>query len=333
MTDLAFRSLVHDDLLLLYNWLARPAVARWYAPAPRSFAEIAAKYAPRTEPGDPVKAFIVQVDGRDAGYAQGYFLSAFPDYAQRCAAGSGDFGIDCFLGEPFLIGRGIGAEAIRRFAHDIGFARYGADACVAGVPEGNAAALAAFRRAGFSGSATTTNERGETECLLRLPCLPGGFRVTPIAPGDERTCAAFHRDMYAVAFGTDAGLEEEMGPGDARYLAQLSRRIADFPEGMVHLRHGEAIVGQLEMKRLADEPRMGYVSMLYVVPDHRDHGCGALLHGHAARVARRHGMEALRLSVSLTNEAALRFYANLGYRRVGERPNVRPMAILELAIA
>ena len=41
--QVAFREMVRDDLVTLFNWLDRPHVRRWYSTAPSSFAEVAAK--------------------------------------------------------------------------------------------------------------------------------------------------------------------------------------------------------------------------------------------------------------------------------------------------
>jgi ribosomal protein S18 acetylase RimI-like enzyme len=44
------------------------------------------------------------------------------------------------------------------------------------------------------------------------------------------------------------------------------------------------------------------------------------------------GLRGIRLSVSHTNEHAMRFYRRLGWKRVGFRANKETMEILELAL-
>ena len=63
MREVFFRELAADDFPLLFTWLARPHVKKWYAPQPSSFAEVLARYGPRTEEGSAVKAFIIHADG------------------------------------------------------------------------------------------------------------------------------------------------------------------------------------------------------------------------------------------------------------------------------
>ena len=44
MPGIGFRRLAESDFPLLFTWLARPHVKRWYAPEPRSFMELLARY-------------------------------------------------------------------------------------------------------------------------------------------------------------------------------------------------------------------------------------------------------------------------------------------------
>lgn len=333
VTALAFRELAEDDLSLLFNWLDRPHVRRWYARAPGSFAEIAAKYRPRTFPDSPVKAFIVQSEGCDVAYIQAYFIDAFPDYEQLTGCEKGVAGVDLFIADEWRTRHGLGTRIVRHFVCDVVFGLHGASACVAGPNEGNAAAIGAFRSAGFRPWKLVANEHGEREALMRLDRDALGYRLAVIDLSDAGMCARFHREMYLAAFGTREGLEEEMGPGDARYLQQLRERLAAWPEANVHAWHGDRIVGQLEMRLLEGEPHVGYVSMVYVDAAHRSHGLGRQLLEHGVEAARAKGMRLLRLSVSLTNVRAIMFYTRLGWQAVGSRPNVQPMAIMELAIA
>jgi len=140
---------------------------------------------------------------------------------------------------------------------------------------------------------------------------------------DAGTCIAFRRDMYVTAFGTDDGLDAEMGVDCALYLDQLRERIRQVPEGNTHLWEGDRIVGQTEVRLLDDEPDVGYVSLFYVVPEARGRRLARLLHEHVADVFRRRGMRTLRLSVSPNNAHAFASYRNLGWVQVGERAHPR----------
>jgi aminoglycoside 6'-N-acetyltransferase len=168
MAAIAFRRLSADDLQSLYLWLDRPHVAKWYAPTPSSFAEMAAKYGPRTEASSVVRSYIVSVDGADCGYAQTYPAIAFPDYAAALNCGSGAWGIDLFIADPWRLGHGLGTEVIRRFCSDIVRGECGATECVADPAEGNAASLRAFEKAGFACAGEVRLEGEEPRWAMRL---------------------------------------------------------------------------------------------------------------------------------------------------------------------
>ncbi len=327
---IAFRPLAADDLAQLFDWLSRPHVSRWYSQAPGSFAEVAAKYGPRTEPGNAVEAFIFQLDGRDAGYIQTYSIRDFPEYAALVGSGTQDAGVDLFIGEESLVGWGLGPRVVRKFANEIVFARNRALACLAGPAQGDLAAVRAFEKAGFRRWKVVKAEDAAAECVMRGE--PQWLRhcLEPIdVARDLDTCIAFRRDSYALSFGSLDGIEGEMGADNSLYAAQLRERIAQVPEGNSHLWRDDRIVGQTEMRLFDEDPGVGYVSFLYLVPGCRGAGLGRLLHEHAVSVFRRRGMRSLRLSVSIRNAAAIAFYRKIGWACVGARPNKEPMEILE----
>ena len=335
MPRIAFRPLAEDDFPTLFTWLARPHVKRWYAPEPRTYMEVVARYQPRTLPDNPVRSFIVQVDGADAGYIQKYPLAPFAGYRRRLdlEGEPGVMGMDLFLGDAWRTGLGLGSYVIRRFVEDEVLADPAVTACIAGPHEGDAQSIQAFERAGFHRWKTVENDDGERECVLRRDRDTGAYRIAPIDLADADTCVRLRREMYAASFGNVAGLEEEMGEGNALYLSQLRDKLGKWPEGNVHLWRDGRIVGQLEMRDLDDEPAVGYVNLIHVVPEYRGHGLGKRLHQHAMRASRERGKRLMRLSVSQHNAAALRFYKRLGWTEAGKRPNRLPMTIMEIPVA
>lgn len=332
MTGIAFRPLAADDLQQIFLWLIRPHVARGYAKPPNSFMEAVAKYGPRSMPGNVVRAFIVNVDGRDLGYAQAYDVAAFADYAQRLDREAGLTCMDLFLGEEEALGRSVGPRVIDRFVKEVVFADAAVRACVAGPGEGNVAAVRAFEKAGFRRWRILRAEGEEPECVMRRDRDDTRLRIAPIdLERDAQACIDFRRDSYRASFGTDEGCDAEMGADGRFYIEKLRKRMAQVPEGNSHVWHGERIVGQTEM-RLEAEPGMGYVNLFYLLPEWRGKGLGVRLHEHAVEVFTNRGMRAMRLSVSRTNEPAIAFYRRLGWRRVGFRPNKETMDILEFAL-
>ena len=98
---------------------------------------------------DPTDYFVVELDGRPIGEIQSYLIDDEPEYAAMLELGRPAFGIDLFIGEPELIGRGHGPALIRAFLRDVGFSRYGVDLSVIGPATNNVAAIRAYEKAGF----------------------------------------------------------------------------------------------------------------------------------------------------------------------------------------
>ena len=328
---IAFRPLAPDDLQQVFLWLIRPHVVRGYAPAPSSFMEVVAKYGPRTVAGNVVKAYIVTIDGRDAGYIQAYDVAAFPDYAALVGCAQGTASVDLLIGEPDFLHRGMGGRVIDRFVKQVVFADAAVRACIGGPAEGNLASVRAFEKAGFRRWKAVRNGDAPAECVL-LRSRDADLRIAPIdLARDAATCIAFRRDSFQVSFGTREGCDEEMGADGSLYLEKLRKRMAQVPEGNAHIWHGDRIVGQTEM-RLAAEPSVGYVNLFYLVPEWRHRGAGRVLHDHAVRVFSERGMRAIRLSVARANEGALAFYRRLGWRRIGARPHKEAVDVMEIAL-
>jgi ribosomal protein S18 acetylase RimI-like enzyme len=332
MRRIEFRRLAIEDLQQVFLWLSRPHVAKGYAAAPSSYMEVVAKYGPRANESNVVRAFIVKVDGRDAGYVQAYDVAAFPDYAALVQSEDGVACMDLFLGDAWLLYHGVGPRVIDRFVSEIVFADARVSACIAGPSAANVVSIRAFEKAGFRRWKDVRAGEGEPECVLRRERDPAGLRLSPIElPRDGESCIAFRRDSYFESFGTREGMDAEMGADGGFYLEKLRARMAEIPEGNCHLWHGDRIIGQTEM-RTSEDPKMGYVNLFYLVPEWRQRGLGRLLHDHAVEVFTARGKRGLRLSVSRSNARAIAFYRRLGWKRVGMRPNKETMDILEFPL-
>jgi RimJ/RimL family protein N-acetyltransferase len=70
---------------------------------------------------------------------------------------AGGAGVDLFIGEPEHVGRGVGAEALRRFVDEVVFGREGARFCIADPHPENRASVRAFEKAGFRSRGESTD--------------------------------------------------------------------------------------------------------------------------------------------------------------------------------
>jgi len=80
----------------------------------------------------------------------------------------------------------------------------------------------------------------------------------------------------------------------------------------------------------AQEKGAGWISLLYLTPEHRGKELGVQLIGQAVSVFRAHGRDRLRLVCAPGNRAAQRLYARHGFRKIGrEEGAYGPLDLLE----
>ncbi len=115
---LDFRPMTEADLGSVARWRAAPHVRQWWGDAGRDEESIRARYTPRLRGDEPTRMWVVEVDGRPAGYLQDYRVGDDPDYAVKTADPTA-IGFDYLVGVPALIGRGLGTRMIWEFCRDV----------------------------------------------------------------------------------------------------------------------------------------------------------------------------------------------------------------------
>jgi len=145
---ITFRPMTSEDLPLVHGWHQRPHVARWWTMR-TTFEETEAHYLPTIGGTEPTQHYLTLLDGEPLGMIQTYLVSDYPDYASLIEEGEGTAGLDLFIGDEALTGRGLGTAMIRGFVDEIVFARPETTACAADPDVRNTASLRAFEKAGF----------------------------------------------------------------------------------------------------------------------------------------------------------------------------------------
>jgi RimJ/RimL family protein N-acetyltransferase len=154
------------DLRLMHEWLQRPHVRRWWREG-ETFEEVLAGYAPAIEGSDPTDLYIVLLEGREVGFIETYLVDDHPAYAALTGVGEGTAGVDLFIAERALTGKGVGSELLRRFVSQVVFAKTTTRRCVAGPEIANVASIRAFEKAGFH-RVREFVEDGNPSLLLQL---------------------------------------------------------------------------------------------------------------------------------------------------------------------
>jgi aminoglycoside 6'-N-acetyltransferase len=135
-----FRPMTAEDLPLMKRWLAMPHVTEWWGDAGEQYELL------RGDLEHPaMDQYIVATDGRPFAYLQCYDLTAWNSGFGTQPLGAR--GIDQFIGEPDMIGRGHGSAFIRAFID--GRLAAGMPRAVTDPDPANARAVRAYEKAGF----------------------------------------------------------------------------------------------------------------------------------------------------------------------------------------
>ena len=158
--QVSFRPLTREDFARLRDWLNEPHVAKWWGVGTgpdglggagddaATLPAVEAAYGPALDGTDPTANYVIVVDGAPIGLIQSYRLGDYPDYAAAIRERDGA-GIDLLIGEPSMVGRGLGPTVIERFVTDVVFAGSDVSRCVTGPDPENTRSVRAFERAGF----------------------------------------------------------------------------------------------------------------------------------------------------------------------------------------
>lgn len=152
--DVAIRPM-HDetpDHELFVRWRNEPHVAEWWNtdddPVPMTLEHARAEYGPHADAW--VIACIITVAERPVGFVQFYPWADEADEAHEVGVPDPDssYGLDIFIGEPDMVGRGVGSTVVALVARYV-FATAGASSVALLTPVGNERAHRAYERAGF----------------------------------------------------------------------------------------------------------------------------------------------------------------------------------------
>jgi aminoglycoside 6'-N-acetyltransferase len=164
-----FKPLAEGDLPLLRDWFGREHVRRWWRySVEEELAASAAAIAGR----EPLRQYLIVLDGRPVGLIQTYLATDDPDWDEIVQAGAGVAGADLLIGEPELIGVGLGSRVLAEFASRVVFADPEVRAVIGTVEEANRRSWRAFEKAGFR-HVRDVEDDGQPTRLLWLD-RPGG---------------------------------------------------------------------------------------------------------------------------------------------------------------
>ena len=136
VNNILFRPLEQSDFVMLHDWLNRDHVARFWK-GPPTQEEVNEKYGARLD-SSSIFSFIVYFKDLPIGFIQAY----------ETADHDGSFGIDQFIGDRYLLGKGIGSTFIKKFTDSL-LSRVDVVRVISDPTPNNPAAIRAYQKAGF----------------------------------------------------------------------------------------------------------------------------------------------------------------------------------------
>lgn len=114
---ISFRPLAASDLSMLYEWLHRPHVSKWWD-TPRTYTEVEHDYLSTTGEST-TQAYIALLENKPIGFIQFYVVMGSDDGWWEQETDPGARGIDQFLANPEQLGQGLGRIMIDTFVNQL----------------------------------------------------------------------------------------------------------------------------------------------------------------------------------------------------------------------
>lgn len=144
--------MVEGDLPIVAAWLREAHVQAWWRD-PSAPDHVEQKYLPRIRGEEPTEMFIIIWHAQPVGLIQRYLLRDHPEWRRTLMATGQPFseaaGIDYAIGEPDLVGRGVGTHVIAEFSREVFLAYPDVDQIVVTPQAANRPSCRVLEKAGY----------------------------------------------------------------------------------------------------------------------------------------------------------------------------------------
>ncbi len=153
-----------SDVPLLHGWLNRPHVAERWDNA-TTLSEVETKYRAHLE-STSVFPFVVELNGKPIGFIQSYNANTVGDgWWEKEPPGT--WGVDQYLGEESLLGKGVGSQFIRIFTDDL-LNKSQVKRVITDPAPDNKRAIRAYEKAGFVGIGNIQTPDGQAFLMEKV---------------------------------------------------------------------------------------------------------------------------------------------------------------------
>ena len=145
-----FRDVEARDFPKMHKWLNEKHVRAFYQPEEISLEQVIAKYQPRLDSGQPTRMHMAVSGEEDLAYLQSYRVMDFPDYSRTIGESHG-FSIDCFIGDPRNINKGLGPQLVTAYLEYAASSLFPIEThCFVCIREDHLQSIRASKAAGFT---------------------------------------------------------------------------------------------------------------------------------------------------------------------------------------
>ncbi|MEI4770868.1 GNAT family N-acetyltransferase [Psychrobacillus sp. FJAT-51614] len=146
--DVVIRKMKHSDFGLMVKWLNDPLVLEFYEETPFNSDKVSKKYGPRVDGNHYVTPCIVEYKKVSIGYIQFYAIQESELKKYGYSVGQNVYGIDQFIGETQLWGKGIGTSMISMMLNYLSIKK-SSSSVILEVKSNNLRAISSYKKCGF----------------------------------------------------------------------------------------------------------------------------------------------------------------------------------------
>lgn len=168
----SFTPLSLSDVPLMHQWFNLPHVQKSYSLRKWTETEVLDKLKPYINGDKPVLGFIILMNEKPIGYVQQYKISDYPWPNQNLPEEilNNAAGMDLFIGDERLIGKGIGGQIVQAFIENKIWPEF--QYCVVDPDIKNIAAIRCYEKLNFRNHAIIeTKDALDQPATLRLMML------------------------------------------------------------------------------------------------------------------------------------------------------------------
>jgi ribosomal protein S18 acetylase RimI-like enzyme len=138
-------------------------------------------------------------------------------------------------------------------------------------------------------------------------------------------------DSFRISFGEDPSKwPNNLGNlMENDYIEIIKKKLIGDASSVIHVWSCDEVVGQIESAIRKDDPKCGYVSLYYLIPNKRGLGFGSRLDDFVTRRFSELHCERIELVVEKSNIIARSFYQKQGWINKGLHPSYEDGILME----